>query len=61
MYTAGIPAEYGRKMGAESKVNVLRWGQLSGFVSYSYMVGSAYFPVTGGLFQVSQQLINSPN
>ena len=23
---------------------------LSGFVSYSYMVGSAYFPVTGGLF-----------
>ena len=26
------------------------WGRFSGFVSYSYMVGSAYFPVTGGLF-----------
>lgn len=36
--------------GAEGKVNVPRWGRLSGFVSYSYMVGSAYFPVTGGLF-----------
>ena len=36
--------------GAEGKVNLPRWGHLSGFVSYSYMVGSAYFPVTGGLF-----------
>jgi len=36
--------------GAEGKVNIPRWGKLSGFVSYSYMVGSAYFPVTGGLF-----------
>jgi outer membrane cobalamin receptor len=36
--------------GAEAKVNVPRWGHWSGFVSYSYMVGSAYFPVTGGLF-----------
>ncbi len=36
--------------GAEGKVNLPRWGNLSGFVSYSYMVGSAYFPVTGGLF-----------
>ena len=25
-------------------------GKLSGFVSYSYMVGNAWFPVTGGLF-----------
>ena len=39
-----------RIYGAEGKANVLHWGQLSGFVSYSYMVGSAYFPVTGGLF-----------
>ncbi len=36
--------------GAEGKVNIPVWGNLSGFVSYSYMVGSAYFPVTGGLF-----------
>ena len=36
--------------GAEGKVDIPRWGCLSGFVSYSYMVGSAYLPVTGGLF-----------
>ena len=36
--------------GAEGKINIPVWGNLSGFVSYSYMVGSAYFPVTGGLF-----------
>ncbi|MGB7555157.1 MAG: TonB-dependent receptor [Candidatus Korobacteraceae bacterium] len=36
--------------GTEGKVNLPVWGHLSGFVSYSYMVGSAYFPVTGGLF-----------
>ena len=39
-----------RIYGAEGKINLPRWGHLSGFVSYSYMVGSAYFPVTGGLF-----------
>jgi outer membrane cobalamin receptor len=36
--------------GAEGKVDIPHWGRLSGFVSYSYMVGSAYLPVTGGLF-----------
>jgi outer membrane cobalamin receptor len=36
--------------GAEGKVDLPRWGRLSGFVSYSYMVGAAYLPVTGGLF-----------
>jgi outer membrane receptor for Fe3+-dicitrate len=36
--------------GAEGKVDTPHWGRLSGFVSYSYMVGSAYLPVTGGLF-----------
>ncbi len=36
--------------GAEGKIGVPNWGRFSGFVSYSYMVGSAYFPVTGGLF-----------
>ncbi len=36
--------------GAEGKIDIPHWGGLSGFVSYSYSVGSAYFPVTGGLF-----------
>lgn len=36
--------------GAEGKLDVPRWGPVSGFLSYSYMVGSAYLPVTGGLF-----------
>jgi outer membrane cobalamin receptor len=36
--------------GAEAKLEVPHWGAFSGFVSYSYMVGSAYLPVTGGLF-----------
>jgi outer membrane receptor for Fe3+-dicitrate len=36
--------------GAEGKVDLPHWRRLSGFVSYSYMVGAAYLPVTGGLF-----------
>ena len=36
--------------GAEGKLDIPHWGRVSGFVSYSYMVGSAYLPVTGGLF-----------
>jgi outer membrane cobalamin receptor len=36
--------------GAEGKLEMPQWGNLTGFVSYSYMVGSAYLPVTGGLF-----------
>jgi hypothetical protein len=36
--------------GGEAKLNVPEWGQWSGFLSYSYMVGNAWFPVTGGLF-----------
>src|SRR5277367_657442 len=36
--------------GAEGKLDLVRWGKLSGYVSYSYMVGNAWFPVTGGLF-----------
>jgi outer membrane cobalamin receptor len=36
--------------GAEAKLDMPHWGRLSGFVSYSYMVGAAYLPVTGGLF-----------
>ncbi len=36
--------------GAEGKVDIPLWWRFSGFLSYSYMVGSAYLPVTGGLF-----------
>lgn len=36
--------------GAEGKLDVVRLGKLSGFVSYSYIVGNVWFPVTGGLF-----------
>jgi hypothetical protein len=36
--------------GAEGKLDLPRWWKFSGFVSYSYMVGSAYLPITGGLF-----------
>jgi len=36
--------------GAEGKLSLVRLGKLSGFVSYSYMVGNVWFPVTGGLF-----------
>jgi hypothetical protein len=36
--------------GAEAKVEVPTWHGLSGFASYSYMVGNVWFPVTGGLF-----------
>jgi len=36
--------------GAEGKLELPHCGRLSGSVSYSYMVGSAFLPVTGGLF-----------
>ena len=36
--------------GAEGKLNLVKLGKLTGFVSYSYMVGNVWFPVTGGLF-----------
>lgn len=36
--------------GAEGKLEMPHWGRFSGFVSYSYMLGNAWFPVTGGLF-----------
>jgi hypothetical protein len=36
--------------GAEGKIEVPHWKRFSGFLSYSYMVGNAWFPVTGGLF-----------
>jgi hypothetical protein len=36
--------------GAEAKITVPDWHGVSGFVSYSYEVGNAWFAVTGGLF-----------
>jgi hypothetical protein len=36
--------------GAEGKLDLVRLGKLSGYISYSYMVGNVWFPVTGGLF-----------
>jgi hypothetical protein len=36
--------------GAEAKIEVPHWNRFSGFLSYSYIVGNAWFPVTGGLF-----------
>lgn len=36
--------------GAEGKIEVPTWRRFSGFISYSYTVGNAWFPVVGGLF-----------
>ena len=39
-----------RIYGAEGKMEIPNWGRFSGYASYSYMVGNAWLPVTGGLF-----------
>jgi hypothetical protein len=36
--------------GAEAELDLPDWNRFSGFLSYSYEVGNAWFPVTGGLF-----------
>ena len=36
--------------GAEAKLELPHWNRFSGFLSYSYIVGNAWFPVSGGLF-----------
>lgn len=36
--------------GADGKIDLPEWKRFSGFVSYTYTVGNAWFPVTGGLF-----------
>jgi hypothetical protein len=36
--------------GTEGKLSVVRLGRVSGYLSYSYMVGNVWLPVTGGLF-----------
>ncbi|HUI55819.1 MAG TPA: TonB-dependent receptor [Bryobacteraceae bacterium] len=36
--------------GAEAKIEIPRWGRVSGFVSYSWMQGIGSLPIAGGLF-----------
>lgn len=36
--------------GADAKIDLPEWKKFSGFVSYSYELGNAWNPVTGGLF-----------
>jgi hypothetical protein len=36
--------------GAEAKLELPHWNRFSGFLSYSYIVGNVWLPVTGGLF-----------
>jgi hypothetical protein len=47
----GFPIAFRKAVlyGAEGKIELPRWRRLSGFVSESYIVGNAWFPVTGGL------------
>jgi hypothetical protein len=45
-----IAFQKARIYGAEAKVEIPNWGRFSGFISYSYILGNAYNPVTGGLF-----------
>ncbi|MGB8062656.1 MAG: TonB-dependent receptor [Candidatus Sulfotelmatobacter sp.] len=44
--------------GAEGKLELPQWRRFSGIASYSYMVGNAWFPVSGGLF-VGEDAINA--
>jgi TonB-dependent Receptor Plug Domain len=43
--------------GAEGKVELPLWRNFSGYASYSYEVGNAWFPVTGGLFLGDEAII----
>jgi hypothetical protein len=36
--------------GTEGKLELPHWSRFSGFLSYSYIVGNVWFPVTGGLY-----------
>jgi hypothetical protein len=47
--------------GAEGKLDLPNWKGLSGYVSYSYSVGNAWFPATGGFLlgdEASQAKLN---
>jgi hypothetical protein len=43
--------------GAEAKLDLPTWNRFSGFLSYSYEVGNAWNPVTGGLFLGAKAII----
>ncbi len=45
--------------GAEAKLDVPNWNRFSGFLSYSYEVGNAWNPVTGGLFLGAEAVMPS--
>jgi hypothetical protein len=48
--------------GAEGKLELPHWKGFSGFVSESYIVGNAWYPVTGGLLiGVSDTCVSQPN
>lgn len=44
-----IAFDHGAIHGTEFKLDVPRWGAWSGFASYSYMRGTGFLPITGGL------------
>jgi TonB dependent receptor/Carboxypeptidase regulatory-like domain len=48
----GFPIAFksARISGAELKLEMPRWGTVSGFVSYSHLHGTGTLPITGGLF-----------
>jgi hypothetical protein len=50
--TISFPISFRKSIiyGAEARLSVPDWRGFSGFLSYSYTVGNAWFPVTGGLF-----------
>jgi hypothetical protein len=50
--TVSFPIAFRKSIiyGAEAKLEVPDWRGFSAFLSYSYTVGNAWFPVTGGLF-----------
>jgi TonB-dependent Receptor Plug Domain len=50
--TISFPISFKKSIiyGAEAKIELSDWRRFSGFLSYSYQVGNAFWPVTGGLF-----------
>jgi hypothetical protein len=50
--TVSFPISFRKAIlyGAEGKIEIPEWHRFSGFGSYSYIVGNAWFPVTGGVF-----------
>ncbi len=61
--SVGFPIAFEKAIlyGVEGKLELPHWKGFSGFISESYIVGNAWFPVTGGLFLgVSKTCINQP-